>query len=131
MVVEHVLVCGRETRAADPDEELNSMKRQAIAFALASGLFVSGHSVFADGDPAAGRLKADTCMGCHGVSGYFNVYPSYRVPKLGGQSAAYIESALKAYRAGARKHDTMHANATGLSDQDMADVAAFIASIGR
>jgi cytochrome c553 len=50
------------------------------------------------------------------------------VPKLGGQSAGYIEAALKAYKAGTRQHDTMHANAENLSDQDMADIAAFVAN---
>ncbi len=85
-------------------------------------------SAFADGDAAVGRKKAETCLGCHAVPGYFNVYPSYHVPKLGGQTAKYIEAALKQYRDGAREHGTMHANASGLSDQDMADIGAYIES---
>ena len=88
-------------------------------------------SAFADGDAAAGRKKAETCLGCHAIPGYFNVYPSYHVPKLGGQSAKYIESALKQYRDGGRQHDTMKANASNLSDQDMADIGAFIESQGK
>ncbi|MBK6659642.1 MAG: c-type cytochrome [Proteobacteria bacterium] len=91
-------------------------------------LLAGSASAFADGDAAAGRKKAETCLGCHAVPGYFNVYPSYHVPKLGGQSGKYIESALKQYRDGGRQHDTMHANAANLSDQDMADIGAYIES---
>ena len=91
-------------------------------------LFYSASSTFAEGDPAAGRLKAETCLGCHAVTGYYNVYPTYHVPKLGGQSAGYIESALKAYRSGTRTHGPMQANASDLSDEDIADIAAFMAN---
>ncbi|MCP5143548.1 MAG: c-type cytochrome [Gammaproteobacteria bacterium] len=80
----------------------------------------------ADGDPARGATAFETCRGCHAVAGYFNVYPSYQVPKLGGQNAAYVSTALKEYRDGARKHDTMHANAMGLTDQQIADIAAYV-----
>ena len=70
-------------------------------------------------------------MGCHAVKSYFNVYPTYHVPKLGGQGAGYIASALKAYKAGTRAHDTMHANAENLSDQDIADIAAYLENYGK
>ncbi|HEX4871163.1 MAG TPA: c-type cytochrome [Nevskiaceae bacterium] len=80
------------------------------------------------GDAQAGRDKSDTCMGCHGIPGYNNAYPTYRVPKLGGQSAGYIASALKAYRSGERAHPTMQAQAASMSDQDIADIAAFLAT---
>lgn len=83
---------------------------------------------YAGGDAQAGQVKAIPCMGCHGIPGYFNVYPSYRVPKLGGQHADYLVSALKAYKEGLRNHRTMQAQAASLSDQDMADIAAFFAS---
>jgi cytochrome c553 len=82
----------------------------------------------AEGDAKAGAIKAYTCLGCHGVPGYNNVYPTYRVPKLGGQSADYLVAALRQYRAGERLHATMHAQASSLSDQDMADIAAFLTS---
>ena len=68
---------------------------------------------------------AITCMGCHGIPGYFNVYPTYNVPRLGGQHAEYLVAALKAYRLGQRSHPTMGAQANTLSDQDIADIAAF------
>lgn len=83
----------------------------------------------AEGDPAAGRYKFSTCEGCHAIPGYTNVYPTYHVPKLGGQHAEYIISALKAYKTGNRKHETMHANAATLSEQDMADIAAFVSDM--
>lgn len=82
--------------------------------------------VSAQGDAEAGRIKASTCIGCHGISDYRNVYPTFRVPKIGGQHAAYIESALKAYRSGQRSHPTMQGQASSLTDQDIADIAAFL-----
>ena len=82
----------------------------------------------AEGDPERGRALSQTCLGCHAVQGYYNVYPSYRVPKLGGQNAKYIESALKAYKNGERDHGTMQANADNLTDQDMADIGAYFAT---
>lgn len=85
----------------------------------------------AQGDIQAGRSKAYTCLGCHGVDGYRNAYPSFRVPKLGGQHAAYIVSALKAYKAGDREHTTMQALAGTLSEQDMQDIAAYFEAAGR
>jgi cytochrome c553 len=84
----------------------------------------------AAGDPEQGARLAATCMGCHGIPGYRNAYPSYRVPKLGGQKAEYIVLALQAYRAGTRPHGTMQAQAASLSDQDIQDLAAYFAGMG-
>ena len=80
------------------------------------------------GDPAEGQVKAYNCLGCHGIPGYHNVYPTYTVPRLGGQHVAYLEAALKAYRSGARSHPTMQAQGGSLSDQDIADIAVWFAS---
>jgi cytochrome c553 len=80
------------------------------------------------GDPERGAVIAQTCTGCHGIPGYFNATPAYHVPKLGGQNADYIEVALQGYRRGTRSHDTMQAQAASLSDQDIADVAAYFES---
>lgn len=99
----------------------------ALAAPLAVALFAPAAQAV-EGSVEAGRVKANTCMGCHGIPKYNNVYPTYRVPKLGGQPAAYIASALQEYKAGNRNHATMHAQAASLSDQDIADIAAFIAS---
>ena len=95
---------------------------------LFAAYMLTGSNPLAAGDAQAGQLKAETCLGCHAVEGYYNVYPTYRVPKLGGQNAKYIETALKAYRDGSRVHGTMKANADNLSDQDMADIGSFIES---
>lgn len=84
----------------------------------------------ADGDVTRGQTLAYTCLGCHGIEGYRNAYPSYRVPKLGGQKTAYLVIALQGYRNGSRKHPTMTAHASSLSDQDIADTAAYLASLG-
>ena len=87
---------------------------------LASGL------AWADGDANAGRAKTTMCEGCHGIPGYKTVFPSvYNVPKLGGQHAAYLVKALQEYKAGERSHPTMRAIAANLSEQDMADLAAY------
>jgi len=81
------------------------------------------------GDAERGRQLAYTCQGCHGVSGYKNAYPSYHVPLIGGQSAAYLMNALNGYREGTRMHPTMQAQARSFSDQDIADLTAFLAGV--
>ncbi|MCL4721097.1 MAG: cytochrome c [Gammaproteobacteria bacterium] len=81
-------------------------------------------------DIKRGAMLADTCMGCHGIPGYRNAYPSFRVPKLGGQHPEYIVIALQGYQNQTRPHDTMHAQAVSLSEQDMRNIAAFFASEG-
>jgi len=101
--------------------------RHVLTFVVLS---VTWMSVNAAGDPAKGAELATTCMGCHGIAGYRNAYPSYRVPKLGGQNADYLVVALQEYRAKTRPHPTMRAQAASLSDQDMQDIAAFFASQG-
>lgn len=85
----------------------------------------------AEGDPERGEALAYTCLGCHGIEGYRNAYPSFRVPKLGGQHPQYIVAALKAYKVGERPHETMQAQASSLSDQDMQDIAAYFATWGE
>lgn len=87
-------------------------------------------SALAEGDPKAGKVKSYTCTGCHGIPGYNNVYPTYRVPKIGGQNYEYMVLALKAYRDGEREHSTMQLQANSLSEQDIKDVSAYFASLG-
>jgi cytochrome c553 len=78
------------------------------------------------GNAKAAPAKVEMCIGCHGIPGYKATFPEvFPVPAIGGQSAKYIESALKAYQKGDRKHPTMHGIAASLSDQDIADVAAY------
>ena len=78
------------------------------------------------GDAARGKDKTRMCEGCHGIDGWRAAYPEvYSVPKLGGQHAAYIDKALHEYKAGERSYPSMRAIAATLSDQDMADLAAY------
>ncbi|HEV2270135.1 MAG TPA: cytochrome c [Steroidobacteraceae bacterium] len=80
------------------------------------------------GNAQRGATLASTCLGCHGIEGYRNAYPDYAVPRLAGQHPEYLADALKEYRSDARQYPTMHLQALSLSDQDIADVAAYLAS---
>ena len=81
------------------------------------------------GNAETGRTLAYTCQGCHGVEGYKNAYPSFHVPRIGGQSAEYLTQALTEYKQGDRKHPTMQAQAQSFSEQDIADISAFLSSL--
>ena len=96
--------------------------------ALASAFCTLIGTTHAAGDPEAGKNKFYTCTGCHAIPGYTNAYPAYHVPRLGGQHADYIVAALKAYKKGERQHETMQANASNLTEEDMADIAAYVSS---
>lgn len=103
---------------------LNAMVAGAAVLA-----FVVSASAAADGDAASGKRKTAACQGCHGIPGYKTAFPVvYSVPKLGGQHADYLAKALQAYKSGERSHPSMKAIAAGLSDKDMADLAAYYAS---
>jgi cytochrome c553 len=78
------------------------------------------------GDAKAAANKVSMCIGCHGIPGYKTTFPEvYQVPMLGGQSEKYLANALHAYKKGERNHPSMHGIAASLSDQDIADVAAY------
>jgi cytochrome c553 len=79
------------------------------------------------GNADRGRTLAYTCLGCHAIPNYKNTYPTYSVPKLSGQHPEYIVAALRAYKSRERSHATMHAHASSMTEQDMADIAAFLA----
>jgi len=103
------------------------MKKSLALLVLAA---LAGTAAAADvvGNPKAAPSKIEMCIGCHGIPGYKAAFPEvYRVPMIGGQSAKYIESALHAYKKGDRKHPSMRGIAVSLSDQDIADVAAYYA----
>lgn len=91
---------------------------------------LTAQPALAEGEYEQGKLLAYTCLGCHGIEGYRNAYPSYRVPRLGGQRAAYIEAALYAYRNGNRPHPTMQAHGGSLSDKDIQQLAVYFESLG-
>ncbi len=80
----------------------------------------------AGGDAGRGARLGYTCLGCHGVANYKNSVPVYHVPRLRGQYPDYLVLALQAYQNGERSHATMHANASTLDTQDMADIAAYL-----
>jgi len=98
-------------------------------FAAMAALAISTSPSIAAGDIAKGEALSQTCLGCHGVPGLRNPSPVYRVPMIGGQHASYLEIALKAYRDGSRKSDLMSGMATGLSDADIANLAAYFSGL--
>lgn len=99
--------------------------RFIAALALAAAAFPA----FAAGDAAAGKNKVFQCQGCHGIADWKTAFPEvYRVPKLGGQKAEYLVAAMKAYKKGERDFGTMRAMVADLSDQDLADIAAYYAA---
>ena len=101
----------------------------AVVVASVTGV---AHAQAVKGNAKAGEGKIAMCIGCHGITGYQASFPEvYKVPMIGGQNEAYIVSALNAYKKGERKHPTMRGIADPLSDQDIADVAAFYAGHGK
>ena len=102
------------------------------ALTLACTLGFSAHGQDIKGDAKAGEKKIAMCIGCHGIAGYQASFPEiYKVPKIAGQSAAYIVSALTGYQKGDRKHPTMRGMADNLSEQDMTDIAVYYAALGK
>lgn len=103
------------------------MKTSAVLSVVGLALTLStAHA--ADMRAQIGQKKISMCIGCHGIPGYRTAFPEvYSVPKLGGQHAAYIVAALKAYRSGERDHADMRSIANSLSDRDMEEIAAYYA----
>ena len=104
-------------------------------FSMIFALFVSlGTQAMAQdlkGDAKAGEGINAMCIGCHGIKGYQASFPEvYRVPMISGQSAKYIASALNAYKKGDRKHPTMRGISQSLTDQNIADLAAYYSEHG-
>jgi len=83
-------------------------------------------NAYATGDYEAGKIKAYTCTGCHGIVDYKNTYPTYHVPRIGGQTMEYLVIALKGFKSGERKHSTMNLQAEALSEQDIEDIAVYL-----
>lgn len=101
-------------------------------FALAvSCVTVSSIAQDIKGDAKAGATKNAMCIGCHGIKGYQSSFPEvYKVPMISGQSAAYISTALHEYKKGDRKHPTMRNITDSLTEQDIADLAAYYSGHG-
>lgn len=104
--------------------------RLAVA-ALCASIVLFANPANAEGNVERGEELAYTCLGCHGIPGYRNAYPSFRVPKLGGQKPAYLVAALQGYKTGERKHTTMNAQAQSMTDQEIEDVSAYLATLAN
>jgi cytochrome c553 len=103
------------------------MTTKTLVLALGSALFLSSTLTMA-ADPAAGKAKFATCAGCHGANGVATA-PTF--PTLAGRDAAYVKEALNAYKSGARNNATMKAMASSLSDADIDNVAAYVATLAK
>jgi cytochrome c553 len=110
---------------------------KSIRFVCAATALAAAQAAFGQqpapsaGNPDAAKPHISMCTGCHTIPGYQASFPRvYRVPKIGGQSAKYIEAALHGYKKGERDHPTMQAIAKGLTDQQIADIAAYYAARG-
>lgn len=109
---------------------MNKLLTTMFALAVAC-VTVTAEAQQVTGKAQDGAKKVAMCMGCHGIIGYQASFPEiHKVPKIAGQSATYIASALTAYKGGDRKHPTMRAIADSLSDQDIADLAAYYSTLG-
>jgi cytochrome c553 len=127
--------CGHCTPDATIRESFDrTMTTKILCAALVSAAFISPWAAAQGtpaGDPAKGRQKTQMCAGCHGIEGWRTAFPEvYHVPRIGGQHEAYLVKALQEYRSGERSHPSMRAIAATLSEQDMADLAAYYAQGG-
>jgi cytochrome c553 len=110
---------------------MNKLLLSLSAVLVASVTTFSVHAQELQGDAKAGEKKNAMCIGCHGIVGYQASFPEiHKVPKISGQGAKYIASALTAYKKGERRHPTMRGVAAPLSDQDIADLAAYYSASG-
>lgn len=120
---------------------MNKLLNSVSAFAVASVTFIAAFSALTaplsaqaqevKGDAAVGKTKVAMCIGCHGIPSYQASFPEiHKVPKISGQNAKYIVSALNAYKKGERNHASMRGIAEALSDQDMADISAYYSTHG-
>ena len=108
---------------------LRRVRRLLSVFVIPISL-VYGNSALAVGDIESGKNKVSMCVGCHGIPNYKTAFPkTYRVPRIAGQKSEYLVSALKAYRGGQRSHPSMKAVAGSMTDEDIADIAAYYSSL--
>ena len=110
------------------------LRTSLSALAMAASCAIAGQAAAADAAPVGNvqnaRDKVSMCIGCHGIPGYKASFPElYHVPMIAGQNAKYIEAALNEYKKGSRSHPTMDAIASSLSDQDIADLAAYYSNL--
>ncbi len=99
------------------------MHKIFISFALP--FVLSATAAYAEGNAEVGKQKSQLCVACHGVDGNS---ATGDFPKLAGQNADYLQAALKQYKSGKRKNQIMAGFAGGLSEEDMANLAAYFSS---
>ncbi len=104
---------------------LSGVLKRYTAIVLIAGASCLSSPGMASGDPEAGQEKSATCAACHGADGNSTIETN---PVLAGQYASYLEQALRSYRDGSRQNAIMAGFASQLSDQDIADLAAWFAS---
>ncbi len=110
---------------------MNKIVLSLSAALVASVTVFAAHAEGVQGDVQAGAKKNAMCIGCHGIVGYQASFPEiHKVPKISGQSGKYIATALNAYKKGERNHPSMKGIADSLSDQDIADLAAYYEASG-
>ncbi len=111
---------------------MNKFLAPLATLLVACATILSTQAAEVQGDAKAGEKKIAMCIGCHGIQGYQASFPEiYKVPKISGQGAKYIASALSAYKKGDRKHPTMRGIGDNLSEQDMADLGAYYEAHGK
>jgi cytochrome c553 len=107
------------------------MNKFLLPLIVAAASTFAAHAQEVKGNAKDGANKNAMCIGCHGIVGYQASFPEiHKVPMISGQGAPYIVAALTAYKKGDRKHPTMRGIAESLTDQDMADLAAYYAANG-
>jgi len=110
---------------------MTKILQSAVAVAVALSCSMASAQGAPVGDAAKGAQKNLMCTGCHGIDGWRTAFPEvYSVPRIGGQHEAYLVKALQQYKSGERSHPSMRAIAGPLSEQDMADLAAYYAKGG-
>jgi len=106
-------------------------RNAALVMMLALPITAGAQSAAPSAPGQSSKPNVSMCTGCHTIPGYQASFPRvYHVPKIAGQSAKYIEAALSGYKKGERSHPTMQAIAQGLSDAQIAALAAYYAERG-
>jgi cytochrome c553 len=111
---------------------MNTLLSTVLALLVTSVTASAALAQEVKGDAKAGAGKIASCIGCHGIKGYQASFPEiYRVPMISGQNAKYISASIIAYQKGDRRHPTMRGIAGAMTEQDIADVAAYYEASGQ
>ena len=125
ILISAILAAGLALSAHAQDKKATKKKAAAKPAAEKAAAAEQPKEIVGDAK-AAHDQKIAMCIGCHGIPGYKTAFPEvYHVPKIAGQQPAYIIAALKAYKTGERSHPSMRGISASLTEQDMADLAAY------